>query len=223
VILLLAAEGVEAEALLARLERRRRVRGPFRAFVGRFAGREAAVVETLVGKAAAAAATAWALDRFAPRAAFFAGVAGALAPDLKTGDLLVARDAVQWDVDLTPFGRAPGELATGERFVPADSALTRLLAGVAGGRIGRVASGDRFVADEGLARWIRATFAADVVEMEGAAALWTARRLGVPMALLRVVSDAATAGSEGDFAAFLADGSARMARVLKAAVAALEP
>ena len=221
-ILLLAAEGVEAEALLARLERRRRVRGPFRAYIGRFASREAAVVETLVGKAAAAAATAWALDRFAPRAAFFAGVAGALDPELKAGDLLVARDAVQWDVDLTPFGRAPGELATGERFVPADPRLSAVLAKAAGGRSGRVASGDCFVNDAELAAWIRATFAADVVEMEGAPALWTARRLGVPMALLRVVSDAATAGSEGDFAAFLAEGSARMAEVLEAAVAALK-
>lgn len=221
-ILLLAAEGVEAEALLARLGHRRLVPGPFRAYIGHFAGREAAVVETLVGKAAAAAATAWALARFAPRAAFFAGVAGALAPELTTGDLLVARDAVQWDVDLTPFGRAPGELATGERFIPADAALSRLLVRVAGGRTGRVASGDRFVNDGELAAWIRTTFGADVVEMEGAAALWTARRLGVPMGLVRVVSDAATAGSEGDFAAFLAEGSARMAEVLEAAVAGLE-
>ena len=221
-ILRLAAEGVEAEALLARLGRRRRVRGPFRAYIGRFASREAAVVETLVGKAAAAAATAWALDRFAPRAAFFAGVAGALNPELKAGDLLVARDAVQWDVDLTPFGRAPGELATGERFIPADPKLSAVLARAAGGHRGRVASGDRFVNDAELAAWIRATFAADVVEMEGAPALWTARRLGVPMALLRVVSDAASAGSEGDFAAFLAEGSARMAEVLEAAVAALK-
>ncbi len=221
-ILLLAAEGEEAAALLRRLEGRTQVPGPFPAHRGRFAGKEAAVVQTQVGKAAAAAATAWALSAFRVRAALFAGVAGALSPKLKQGDLLVALDAVQWDVDLTPFGREPGELATGERFVPADPRLSALLEEAAGAQVGRVASGDRFVADEALARWIRETFRADAVEMEGAAALWTARRFRVPMALLRVVSDQATAGSDVDFALFLAEGSERMAAALERAVARLK-
>ena len=221
-ILLLAAEGEEAAALLRRLEKKSAVPGPFPVHRGRFAGKEAAVVQTQVGKAAAAAATAWALTAFRARAAFFAGVAGGLSPELGQGDLLVARDAVQWDVDLTPFGRAPGELATGERFIPADPALVRALVEATGAKTGRVASGDRFVADPALARWIRETFAADAVEMEGAAALWTARRLGVPMALLRVVSDQATAGSDVDFALFLAEGSERMAVALEATVTRLK-
>lgn len=221
-ILLLAAEGEEAAALLRRLEGRARVPGPFPAHRGRFAGVEAVVVQTQVGKAAAAAATAWAIATFRPKAAFFAGVAGALAPELRQGDLLVALDAVQWDVDLTPFGRAPGELATGERFVPADPRLSSLVEEAAGARVGRVASGDRFVADEALARWIRETFRADAVEMEGAAALWTARRLRVPMALLRVVSDQATAGSDVEFALFLAEGSERMASALERAASRLK-
>lgn len=221
-ILLLAAEGEEAAALLRRLGERARVPGPFPAHRGRFAAKEAVVVQTQVGKAAAAAATAWAIATFRPKAAFFAGVAGALAPELRQGDLLVALDAVQWDVDLTPFGRAPGELATGERFVPADPRLSSLVEEASGARVGRVASGDRFVADEALARWIRETFRADAVEMEGAAALWTARRLRVPMALLRVVSDQATAGSDVEFALFLAEGSERMASALERAASRLK-
>jgi adenosylhomocysteine nucleosidase len=221
-ILLLAAEGEEAAALLRRLEEKSAVPGPFPAHRGLFAGKEAAVVETLVGKAAAAAATAWAIATFQPKAAFFAGVAGALNTELAQGDLLVAKDAVQWDVDLTPFGRAPGELATGERFVPADPALVRALVEATGAKTGRVASGDRFVADAGLARWIRETFAADAVEMEGAAALWTARRFKVPMALLRIVSDRAGEDSDLDFAAFLKAGSERMAETLLATLAQLK-
>ncbi len=221
-ILLLAAEGEEAAALRRRLKDKRRVRGPFPCHRGSFAGKAAVVVETHPGKTPAAAATAWAITAFRPRAAFFAGVAGALAPGLQQGDLLVGLEAVQWDVDLTLFGRKPGELATGERFVPADPGLSKLLARTTGARLGRIASGDRFVADRKLADWIRSTFEADAVEMEGAAALWTARRMGVPMGLLRVVSDLALETAEVAFAVFLLEGSERMANALEQALARLK-
>ncbi len=221
-IALFAAEEAEVRALLRRLEEARAVPGPFPAHLGVFAGSAALVVHTQVGKAAAAAAVAWALAKHRPKAAFFAGVAGALAPGLKTGDLLVALDAVQWDVDLTAFGRAPGELASGERFIPADPRLVAVLEEAGADRVGRVASGDRFVADPEQAAWIRTTFAADAVEMEGAAALWTARRFGVPAALLRAISDAAGGQARLDFEAFLVEGSERMAAVLARALPRLK-
>jgi len=221
-IALFAAEEAEARALLARLAEARAVSGPFPAHLGLLSDHPVLVVQTGVGKAAAAAAVAWALGRSRPKAAFFAGVAGALAPELQTGELLAALDAVQWDVDLTPFGRAPGELATGERFVPADPSLVALLEEAGAERVGRVASGDRFVADPELAAWIRTTFAADAVEMEGAAALWTARRFRVPAALLRVISDAAGKTARLDFETFLLEGSQRMAEVLARALGRLK-
>ena len=221
-IAVFAAEEVEVRALLARLDEARAVPGPFPAHLGLLSGRPALLVHSGVGKAAAAAAVAWALARHRPKAALFAGLAGALAPELKTGELLVALDAVQWDVDLTAFGRAPGELATGERFLAADPRLVALLEEAGADRVGRVASGDRFVADPELATWIRATFAADAVEMEGAAALWTARRFGVPAALLRAISDAAGKKARLDFETFLIEGSERMAELLARAVARIK-
>ncbi len=221
-IALFAAEEAEARALLVRLVETRAVPGPFPAHLGLLVGHPVLVVQTGVGKAAAAAAVAWAFGRNRPKAAFFAGVAGALAPELGTGELLAALDAVQWDVDLTPFGRTPGELATGERFVPADPSLVALLEEAGAERVGRVASGDRFVADPELAAWIRTTFAADAVEMEGAAALWVARRFGVPAALLRVISDAAGKTARLDFETFLLEGSQRMAEVLSRALGRLK-
>ncbi len=87
---------------------------------------------------------------------------------------------------------------------------------------GRVASGDKFVADPETARWIRETFAADAVEMEGAAALLAARKLGVPMALVRAVTDAADTAAPGAFEAFLVEVSQKLALLIEDTLAHLE-
>ena len=225
-ILLLAAEGEEAGAVLARMQRVEKLTAPWPAFAGRLGGREVRLLESGVGKAAAGAVVGWAACRFAPARAIWLGVAGSLNPELSTGDVLIADDAVQWDMDLTLMGREPGELDSGVRFVPADPTLAGALHAAAG-RLGqrhvrgRVASGDTFVADPAKARWIHETFGADAVEMEGAAALWAARRLGVPMALVRAVTDAADVAAPGAFEAFLVEVSQRLAALVEDTLARL--
>jgi len=226
-ILLLAAEGEEAEAVLARMERAEKITGPWPVFSGWLGGHDVRLLESGIGKAAAGAVVGWAAARFSPSRAVWLGVAGSLGPRLSTGDVLIADDAVQWDMDLTPLGREPGELDSGERFIPADPALAGALHASAR-RLGyhhvrgRVASGDKFVADPETARWIRETFGADAVEMEGAAALWAARKLGVPMALVRAVTDAADAAAPGAFEAFLAEVSQKLAVLIEDTLAHLD-
>ena len=226
-ILLLAAEGEEAEAVLARMERAEKIAGPWPAFAGELAGRQVRLLESGIGKAAAGAVVGWAVASFAPSRAVWLGVAGSLNPQLSTGDVLIADDAVQWDMDLTPLGRQPGELDSGERFIPADPELAAALHASAQ-RLGyhhvrgRVASGDKFVADPETADWIRSTFNADAVEMEGAAALWAARKLGVPMALVRAVTDSADTAAPGAFEAFLVEVSQKLAVLIEDTLAHLD-
>ncbi|WP_243094943.1 5'-methylthioadenosine/S-adenosylhomocysteine nucleosidase [Thermus thalpophilus] len=181
------------------------------------------VAETGVGKVAAAMAVAHVLTRFAPRESFFLGVAGALDPSLRALDLLLAEKAVQWDVDLTPFGRALGETALGVRFFPSDPALLARaeVAALSLGlpvRRGVVATGDRFLADRKEAERLRALHGAHAVEMEGAAALMVAYRFRHPMALVRAVTDGAGEGAEGDFQAFLREASRRLGLLARALV-----
>ncbi|MER3480867.1 MAG: hypothetical protein C4327_10410, partial [Meiothermus sp.] len=151
-------------------------------------------------RVAAASAVAYVLARYPVRQAFFLGVAGALDPSLRALDLLLAEEAVQWDVDLTPFGRGPGETAFGRRFFPSDPGLLLRVEQAARAlgypvRRGRVATGDRFLADQREAERIRTLFEASAVEMEGAAALFVAWRFQVPMALVRAVTDGAGEGA----------------------------
>jgi adenosylhomocysteine nucleosidase len=218
-IALFSAEGAEAQALRERLGLREKVAGPMPIHRGTFAGQEIVLLEAGVGKAAAAATVTYAHTRFAPELAVWVGVAGALNPAFQPLDLVVAFDAVQYDVDITAFGRQPGELATGERFLHADPELSHRLYQTAvrlGFPVywGRLASADRFLSDPNLARQVRQTFAADAVEMEGAAALWVARNLGLRLALVRAISDGAGEEASESFEVLLESASARLAALL---------
>lgn len=224
-IALFAAEGAEAQALRTRLHLQENVDGPWPIHKGEVGRYEVVLIEAGVGKAAAAAAVAYARVRFNPQQAFWVGVAGSLNPELKTLDLVVAQDAVQYDVDITAFGRALGELATGERYIPADPALTSkvLRTAVAMGVsvfLGRIASADRFLADPAQAEEVRRVFAADAVEMEGASALWVAKRMGMPMALLRAVTDEAGKEAPMSFDTFLEGASERLAMLIERVLSA---
>lgn len=182
------------------------------------------VAETGVGKVAAASAVAYVLARFAPQESYFLGVAGALDPSLRALDLLLAEKAVQWDVDLTSFGREPGETAFGVRFFPSDPALLGRAERAAESlgfplRRGVVATGDRFLADREEARRLAGLHGAQAVEMEGAAALMVAWRFRHPMALVRVVTDGAGEEAARDFQAFLQGASRRLGLLARALLA----
>ncbi len=214
-----AAEPEEAEALREALAAQETLEAPFPLYQGE----GLLVAETGVGKVAAAMAVAHVLTRFRPSESFFLGVAGALDPSLRALDLLLAERAVQWDVDLTPFGRAPGETALGVRFFPSDPGLLKRAERAAEAlgfpaRRGVVATGDRFLADPKEAERLRALHGADAVEMEGAAALMVAWRFRHPMALVRAVTDGAGDGATGDFQAFLKAASRRLGLLARALV-----
>ena len=171
--------------------------------------RHVAVARCGVGKVNAALAVA-ALARAGVTEAVFTGVAGGLAPGLGIGDLVVATDLVQHDVDLTALGHPRGELLGEPLAWTCDPGLRdRLLdaaVAAAGPRRvhqGRIASGDQFIADPSRARAIRADFGALCAEMEGAAFAQACTAYGVAFAVVRAISDTADGDAVADFPAFL--------------------
>lgn len=198
---------------------------PWPAWQGQAGESELVVVETGVGKVAAASAVAYLQACYQPEFAFFAGVAGALA-EIPRGAVVIASEAVQWDVDLSPLGRPRGELDSGERFIAPDPRLKKALL-LAAGELdlpayeARVATGDAFLADPAAAARLRQEFGALAVEMEGAAALWSAHRVGLAMALVRVVTDGADQAAPAGFNSFLEWASARLAQVVLRAITKL--
>ncbi len=123
------------------------------------------------------------------------GVAGALRPTLRIGDAVIARSAVQHDMDTTPIGDPLG-LISGPNIVhiPCDAALISLLrraAEQAGIRYeeGAVATGDQFIVGLERKQRIAAAFDAAACDMEGGAIAQCCYEMGVPYAAVRCISD----------------------------------
>ena len=185
-----------------------------------------------IGKVAAATTSAVLIERFGVGRIVFTGVAGGLGAGVNVGDVVVATDFVQHDMDASPlFARYEVPLYGQTRFA-SDVALSALLfkaaaaalagaVGVPGARVhrGLIASGDRFVsgADESAA--LRAALAHAghevlAVEMEGAAVAQVCHDYGIAFAAVRTISDRANDSAHVDFPGFVDQVASRYARAM---------
>lgn len=175
---------------------------------------DVAVVKCGVGKVNAAICTQILVDMFQCDRIVFGGVAGALLAGLKQGDVVISSHAVQFDIDLTAFGRRQGELAEHDRLIEADpkmvQAATAAFDELAGTLkdppemvVGTIVSGDRFISDPDTIRWLQREFSGVCTEMEGGAVGYTCKINGIPFVIIRIISDSAGDDAVGEFDAFL--------------------
>ena len=231
----------ELRALLPELREARVHRLAGRDFhVGRRAGREAVLVLSGIGKVAAAATAALAIDRLGARSVLFTGVAGGLAPGVAVGDVVVADALLQHDLDVSPLfprfevpltGRARFATDASRRALLEQAARevlgaphpSRAAFGLAATRLhtGLIVSGDRFVSSAAESRALRAVLPdALAVEMEGAAMAQVCADFCVPLTVLRTVSDRADDAAHVDFGRFVAEVAAEFSRdIVRAALA----
>jgi adenosylhomocysteine nucleosidase len=197
-------------------------------WVGHLHGQDVVAVLSGIGKVAAATTATLLIERFGVKRIVFTGVAGGLGEGVNVGDVVLARSFLQHDMDASPiFSRheVPGYARS--RF-DADSLLTDALelacermlhalpAQLAAATVnafdlqaprlhqGLLISGDRFVATtaESLALQ-RELPEALAVEMEGAAFAQVCHDFGVPLAVVRTISDRADDAAHTDFPRFL--------------------
>ena len=147
------------------------------------------------------------------------GVAGALRPSLNIGDIVVARSAVQHDMDTTPIGDPLG-LISGPNIVhiPCDEELAALLQTAAEEANLRtehaaVATGDQFIANSEYVQKLRNDYDAYACEMEGAAVAVVCIKYNTPFVVIRALSDKTDGNaheSYEDFGDIAADNSSRI-------------
>ena len=210
------------------------IEGRFTLFEGTLEGKQVVLAQCGIGKVNAAMVTQLLL-RYGAEAVIFTGVAGAVDPELKVGDLVIGSDAVQHDVDVVALGYEPGQFPEEPVSWATDERLRRLALQVAGELAagdgfefegvtvveGRIASGDQFIADPERVRWLRDTFAASCAEMEGAAVAQTCANWGVPFLIIRSISDRADHGAGGDFLSFTPLAARRAKQVVRGVLALL--
>ena len=169
-----------------------------------------------VGKVNAAIAATLLIDHFSPSAVVFTGTAGAIDPELNPGDVVIATAIGYHDFgDATTTGlvRSPTRNASSGRldpaFFPADPALLaaarRAAVTMKSGHIreGLIVTGDTFVASPGNREDLRRQLNAAAVEMEGAAVAQVCAHLGVPLIVIRSITDHADGGAAGSYRQFL--------------------
>ncbi len=225
-IAILSALSQEQRGLIELLQRPRKVIHARRDFwLGDLHGQPVVLALSKIGKVAAATTATALIERFGVRRIVFTGVAGGMGHGVRVGDVVVATDFVQHDLDASPlFPRYEVPLYGKTRF-HCDTALSALLFeascralaheslrvhGFKGACVhqGLIASGDRFVSgieESSLLRNLMAAAGHEVlaVEMEGAAVAQVCMDYGVPFAVMRTISDRADDSAHVDFPAFV--------------------
>jgi len=196
VVLLLAAMHEELAGILPELESVEcEERRGFELYRGDAGGRRLAVARVGVGKVLAASVTQDLIGFLSPSAVVLSGTAGALRPELPIGEVVIARDCLQHDLDATALGFARGAVpCEGVQTVECDEGLNaaayEALRTVRPRRFGRVLTGDRFLtAREKQELAADTELCGTVVDMESAAVAQVCALESVPLLVLRTVSD----------------------------------
>ena len=183
-------------------------------YEGQFNGIEVVGVFSRWGKVAAATTATELIRKFGVQRILFTGIAGALADYLKVGDVVVARNFYQHDMDARPlmprlqipllgkdsFNTDPADTQLGLKavhdFLKQDCNFLQQLttAGIPTPTCyeGDMASGDLFVSSEKMRASIRRNVpSALCVDMESAAVAQVCEDFHCPLTVVRVISDAA--------------------------------
>ena len=197
---------------------------------GTINGVKTVVVFSRWGKVAAAATASTLINVFEVTEIIFTGVAGAISPELKIGDIVIASKLIQHDMDARPLmkqfeipllGKTYFEcpenqvikiksmiqsiIDNGEISSSIDiKTLNQFSITAPNVYIGDIASGDKFFANNQQKRELLEALPSILcVEMEGAAVAQICYEYSVPFIIIRTISDTADDNSHIDFPLFI--------------------
>ncbi len=178
-------------------------------YTGKIGAKTVAVAKCGIGKVFAAVCAQTMIMKYAPTLLINTGVGGALASGISTGDIVIATDLCQHDMDTSAIGDPKG-LVSGINVIyfEADKRAGEILINSAkslglNARLSRIASGDKFIASKEDKDRIIADFGADACEMEGCAIAQVAFINKTPFAVVRAISDSADGEATMDYPTFL--------------------
>ena len=161
-----------------------------------------------IGKVFAAICTQSMILEYDPKVIINTGVAGGLSPQLRIGDIAIASQVVQHDMDLSALGDPRG-LVPGldSIYIEADTEISDMLSECVRSEgmntlTGTIATGDQFVASVSKKEELIGEFSAVAAEMEGGSIGQVCRVNNKPFAVLRAISDSADESSVEDYPAF---------------------
>ena len=176
---------------------------------GKINDKAVALLQSGIGKVAAAIGTAALLQLTKPDAVLNTGSAGGVARGLKVGDIVISDETRYHDVDVTAFGYEKGQLPANPAAFLSDKKLADLAEKVAqeqgqSVKRGLICSGDSFINSEQKIAQIKADFPnVTAVEMEATAIAQVCHAFNVPFVVVRAISDAGDGEASLSFEEFL--------------------
>jgi adenosylhomocysteine nucleosidase len=198
-------------------------------YKGLFYNKDCVVALSRIGKVASSVTAAVMIEKFNIDRLIVCGVAGGIAPHLKTGDIVVADECVQHDLDARPiFPQFEAPLLS-KGFFPCDPALVAtamessleflkndLEKFISEFDIkkfslqspslykGQLCCGDQFISSSAQLKKIRTDLPKVLcVEMEGGAVGQVCYEYNVPYVVVRTISDGADDGAHVDFGKYI--------------------
>lgn len=179
-------------------------------YSGTLNGLEVVLLQSGIGKVAAAIGTTILIDEHKPDYIINTGSAGGFDSTLNLGDVVISTEVRHHDADVTAFGYEMGQMAgqpaafmADEKLMDtAEKALT-LMEDKHAVR-GLICTGDAFVCSAERQQYIRKHFPSVIaVEMEASAIAQTCHQFKVPFVVVRAISDVADKESPMSFEEFL--------------------
>ena len=177
-------------------------------------------MESGIGKVMSAMSVAVLANDFKVEAIINTGSAGAVAPGMAVGDIVLADKLAYHDVDVTAFGYKYGQMAGQPLYFESSryfvSEMKKVLEEEAATtHVGLITTGDSFIASEEKVATIREHFPEVLaVEMEGAAIAQAAHAAGRPFMVIRAMSDTADHAANISFDEFIVEAGERSAQTL---------
>ncbi|WP_426840499.1 5'-methylthioadenosine/S-adenosylhomocysteine nucleosidase [Glaesserella parasuis] len=178
-------------------------------YEGKINNTDIALLQSGIGKTAAAMGTALLLQLTKPEMVINTGSAGGLDANLNVGDIVISTEVRHHDVDVTAFGYEKGQLPANPAAFMANEQLAQIAiketekAGF-NAVSGLICSGDLFVNSNDMIARIRNDFpSVKAVEMEAASIAQVCYAFQVPFVVVRAISDVADKESHLSFDEFL--------------------
>lgn len=199
-------------------------------YTGQINGIDTVVVFSRWGKVAAATTVTTLIHEFKITELLFTGVAGAISPDLKIGDIVLGKRLIQHDMDARPLMKQYEIPLLSKTYIESDAVLLNIAINAINKTfenktlhsvieteylvefnifqpklvVGDIASGDQFFSSNEQKQALNNQLPEVMcVEMEGAAVAQVCYEYELPFSIIRTISDVADDNSHIDFPAFI--------------------
>ena len=191
-------------------------------YKGSISNKKCILVKCGVGKVNSARVTQLLIDKYNVSQIINIGSAGAIKDNIEYGDIIIGKELVQHDFDITAFGHEKGYITDiGKTFYSEEKLIKKaynVMKNICDKKynvhIGNIASGDIFITNMQTSKSLVKEFNSDCVEMEGAAIAQVCYLENIPFICIRSISDTPNGNNNIEFDKYIHMASKRCAEFI---------